>query len=314
MLTPFLCVVAALLLASNLLCLRYCRKRARRLDDEAAAKHFAMGEANANLLELSETLEAEKAKLAEANDKLQEQADRLATANLDILELKENIEVEKERSEKLLLNVLPPKVAQELKETGKAEPVSFEEVSSLFADIMGFTEMASQMEPKALINELNEIFTAFDRIAQRNGCVRIKTIGDAYLSVCGMPERDERHAERIVASAVEMIQFLAKRNSTAQYVWRVRIGAHTGKVVGGVVGVEKYIYDVFGDTINTTSRLEQSSEPMRITVSEEMRRLTCGKFHFAERGEISLKGKGAVKAFYVEVGDGQAPCRAATQA
>ncbi len=289
--TTALSIVSLFFLASTIASVLYFYGKAKRLANDAAAKAFAMGEANLKLLELNETLEAQKYKLAEAN--------------LIILEQKELIEAEKERSDKLLLNILPPQVAQELKETGKAEPVSFENVSALFADIMGFTEAASQMEPKALIDELNEIFTAFDHIAQRNGCVRIKTIGDAYLSVCGMPDKDEHHAEHIVASAVAMLGYLADRNRTAARTWRMRVGAHTGKVVGGVVGVEKYIYDVFGDTINVTSRLEQSSEPMRITVSEEMRRLAePGGFRFIERGEIPLKGKGAVKAYYVAVDEG----------
>lgn len=278
-------IVVFVLLAGDIVGFAYFSRRVKRLADTATEKTYAMGEANLKLLELTEAQEAQKYQLAEANIKM--------------LEQKEQIEIERERSEKLLLNILPPKVAQELKETGKAEPVSFENVSVLFADIIGFTEAASQMEPKALIEELNEVFTAFDMIARRNRCVRIKTIGDAYLSVCGMPESDDHHAENILSSAVEMVGYLAERNSGSARQWRVRIGAHTGKVVGGVVGVEKYIYDVFGDTINLTSRLEQSSESMRITASDDIRRLAQGKFEFEERGDLALKGKGAVRAYYV---------------
>jgi len=210
------------------------------------------------------------------------------------------LELEKAKSDKLLLNILPVRVANDLKEKGKSEPESFENVTVYFSDIVGFTNLASQLEPKILIAELNDIFTVFDSIIEKNNCERIKTIGDAYFCVCGMPEENPHHAENIVQSAIEIIAFLKKRNRTSPLSWKIRIGIHTGKVVGGVVGVKKYIYDVFGDTINTAARMESNSEPMKINVSETTYQIIKDKFNVIERGTLPVKGKGEMKMYFVD--------------
>lgn len=253
------------------------------------------------------TCENQTMSLAEANlallehrEELEEQKLKLADANVTLLEQKEIIEEERERSEKLLLNVLPMKVATELKETGKTEPEHFENVSVYFSDIVDFTQLAEKFPPKTVISELNELFTAFDHIIEKHGCERIKTIGDAYLCVCGMPDRDEHHAENIIKSAREILEFLNERNASHDIQWRVRIGIHTGVVVGAVVGVKKYIYDVFGDTINTAARLESHSEPMRVNVSEATYRLVKDKFNFLARPPIEVKGKGTMNMYFLE--------------
>lgn len=207
---------------------------------------------------------------------------------------------EKEKTEKLLLNTLPLKVVNELKQNGRSEPESFDDVTVYFSDIVGFTAISSQLEPKELIEELNDIFTHFDDIMERNSCERIKTIGDAYLAVSGMPERNENHATNMVQAALEIRHFLEKRNQTAGIKWMIRIGIHTGKVVGGIVGVKKYIYDVFGDTINTTSRMESNSEPMRINVSEATYLLLKDRFSFMPREPMEIKGKGTMRMYFLE--------------
>jgi class 3 adenylate cyclase/ligand-binding sensor domain-containing protein len=213
----------------------------------------------------------------------------------------EEIRQEKDKSEKLLLNTLPLKVVDDLKMYGKTEPESFREVTAYFSDVCGFTDMSTTLDPKFLISELNDIFTAFDDIMIRNQCERIKTIGDAYLAVCGMPEPNEKHAENIINSAVEIIKYLEERNKTHELKWRIRIGINSGKVVGGIVGVRKYIYDVFGDTINTASRMESNSEPMRINVAENAYQLLKHKFKFLEREPMNVKGKGVMKMYFLEV-------------
>jgi len=207
---------------------------------------------------------------------------------------------EKKKSEKLLLNILPVRVAQDLKKTGKTDPVAFTDVTVCFADLVGFTKISSNVEPKELIDELNDIFTAFDSIIEKNRCERIKTIGDAYLAVCGMPQENENHAENILKSAIEIVQHLEERNQKSKIKWNVRIGIHTGKVVGGVVGVKKYIYDVFGDTINTANRMESSSEPMKINVSEATHGILKNRFHFTPREEVEVKGKGRMKMYFAD--------------
>ncbi|MEZ5148255.1 MAG: adenylate/guanylate cyclase domain-containing protein [Bacteroidales bacterium] len=221
---------------------------------------------------------------------------------LEILvkERTKELAAEKEKSEELLLNTLPVKVVNELKENGKSEPESFEDVTVYFSDIVGFTSISSQLEPKLLIGELNDIFTAFDDIMEKNQCERIKTIGDAYLAVSGMPVRNEQHAENMVNAALEIRKYLEERNKNSEINWQIRIGIHSGKVVGGIVGVKKYIYDVFGDTINTTSRMESNSEPMRINVSETTFTLLKDKFTFTPRQPMEIKGKRRMQMYFLE--------------
>jgi len=211
------------------------------------------------------------------------------------------IEEEKDKSDRLLLNVLPAKVADELKEKGHSEPQSFEAVTVFFSDVVGFTRLSSTLAPRDLIDELNTIFTRFDEIMDAHGCERIKSIGDAYLAVCGMPEPDPGHARAMTRAAIEVLRYMRDRNRDRGGGWQIRIGLHSGRLVGGIVGIRKYIYDVFGDTINTASRMETCSEPMRINVSETTYHLVKDDFRFLEREPIEVKGKGEMKMFFVDV-------------
>ena len=208
---------------------------------------------------------------------------------------------EQQQSEKLLLNVLPAKVAADLKEKGKSDPETFDNVTVFFSDVCDFTEMTANLEPNLVIAELNDIVSNFDRIFKENGCERIKTIGDAYLAVCGMPEESKNHIDNIIQSAIESLEYLQERNSKNSLQWKIRIGIHTGVVVGGVVGVEKYIYDVFGDTINVAFRMEQKSQAMMINISEYTKKLVEDKYEFIEREEVFVKGKGDMKMYFLKV-------------
>lgn len=216
-----------------------------------------------------------------------------------IRQQKEIIEIEKDKSEKLLLNILPEMVANDLKRTGKTLPEVFENVTVYFSDVVGFTKMSTKMNPQLLIAELNDIFTVFDNIIENNECERIKTIGDAYLMVCGMPKENPNHAYNVVKSSIEIIKYLQKRNKTSEITWEIRIGIHTGKVVGGVVGIKKYIYDVFGDTINTASRMESNSKPMHINVSETTYNIVKNDFPFVKRELMEIKGKGTMNMYFL---------------
>ncbi len=135
---------------------------------------------------------------------------------------------------------------------------------------------------------------------EANNCERIKTIGDAYLAVCGMPEKNPEHAKNIINAAQDIITYLKRRNETAKVPWFIRIGIHTGNVVGGIVGITKYIYDIFGDTINTTARMESSSEPMKINISEVTYNIVSQDYKFIAREPIEVKGKGLMNMYFLD--------------
>jgi len=215
------------------------------------------------------------------------------------IRIKDNrvIQREKMKSDRLLLNILPAKVATDLKDIGSTIPESFENATILFTDLVDFTEISSSLEPEFIINELNNMFSHFDAIIEKYGCERIKTIGDSYMAASGVPERDPDHAMNIVNAATEILQFMVERKKLSPVKWDIRIGIHSGSVVAGVVGVKKYIYDVFGDTVNTASRMESHSLPMRINVSESTYNLLKDEFAFEEREAIEIKGKGKLRMF-----------------
>ena len=216
------------------------------------------------------------------------------------------LELEKQKSEALLLNVLPARVAAELMEKGSCAPQCFPEVAVCFVDIVQFTSAAAALTPETLIGELNTLFTAFDRIAEANRCERMKTIGDAYLFVCGIPEANGHHLRDTAVAALEMLAYVRQRNRTAGLQWQVRIGIHSGPVVGGIVGSKKYLYDIFGDTVNIASRLQALSEPMRINVSASVYRLLQDEFVFSCPLSVEMKGKGVQSTCFLE---GRRPIR-----
>jgi adenylate cyclase len=209
------------------------------------------------------------------------------------------VEAHRAVTEKLLLNVLPAEVARELREHGRTEPQSFENVSILFSDFVDFTRVTGTLDPRSLIAELNDMYTAFDEIMESHGCERIKTIGDAYLAVCGMHPPVDDHAERLVAAAREMIEYTENRDSPAGCSWKIRIGINSGEVIGGIVGVKKYLYDIFGDAMNIASRMEAASDPMKINLSRSTWELVKDRFDCTERSGIEVKGKGNMEMYFV---------------
>ena len=214
------------------------------------------------------------------------------------------IMAQRARSQALLENLLPRKVVRDLQERGESPPRLFEGVSVLFCDIVDFTRISATLSPEFLIDQLTELFGGFDAIMAQHHCERIKTIGDAYLAVSGMPEPDADHARHILEAAAAMLTLCEQRNAriaagASGQAWEVRIGVHSGEVVGGIVGTTRYLYDIFGDTVNTASRVEQAGRPMRITVSAATRALTRGEFEFEALGEADLKGKGRMPLYAV---------------
>lgn len=198
------------------------------------------------------------------------------------------LEQEQEKTEILLQNIFPPKIIQKLKQDGKVPPENFENVTVLFSDIVDFTKSSSSLEPDVVINELNDLFTEFDKITEKNECMRIKTIGDAYLAVCGLPEKNEKHAERLIQCAKEYIEYMEKRNQTAEIKWNIRVGIDSGSAIAGIIGQKKYVYDILGSTVDTAVELQRACKPMRIAVSQQTYDLIKDVLTLDQRSEIDL--------------------------
>ncbi len=210
---------------------------------------------------------------------------------------------EKKRSDELLLNILPAEVAEELKMKGEAEAKLIEEVTVLFTDFKGFTALSETLSPKELVSDLNDCFSAFDHIMDKHGIEKIKTIGDAYMAAGGLPMPNQTHAEDVVKAALEICQFVeeVKDRKIAQKLpyFEIRIGVHTGPVVAGIVGVKKFAYDIWGDTVNTASRMESSGEVGKVNISQSTYNLIRDKFMCIHRGKVSAKGKGEIDMYFV---------------
>jgi class 3 adenylate cyclase len=216
---------------------------------------------------------------------------------------------EKQTSERLLLNVLPAPIADRLK-TGESLIVDrFEAVSVLFADIVGFTAVASRTSPEELVTMLNELFSTFDRLAEKHGLEKIKTIGDAYMVVAGIPQPVADHAVAITHMALDMMSGIEEYSKRTGANLTIRVGIHTGSVVAGVIGTKKFIYDLWGDTVNTASRMESTGLPGRVQVSEATYQLLKDLFEFEDRGPIEVKGKGQMSV-YLLIGQREDPDRA----
>lgn len=208
---------------------------------------------------------------------------------------------EKKRNEDLLLNILPEQVAAELKDKGHAEARLFDNVTVLFTDFLNFTQVGQLLSPAELVAELNACFTAFDNMLARYRIEKIKTVGDAYLAVAGLPVPYGEHAEEVVALALELRDFMQERHARlGDRSFGIRIGIHTGELVAGIVGVRKFAYDVWGDTVNTAARMEQNCPPGSINISASTHALVKHRFRCTARGAMEVKGKGLMDMFLVE--------------
>ena len=231
--------------------------------------------------------------LEEKDKVLFERSNELALNN-------KRLEVEKEKLERIMLNTFPKITIDEISKSGNVIPKKFSQVGLLFADLVGFTKISSAFETQVLFKELNEIFTAFDEIVRHHSGERIKTSGDAYFAITGANYPCSDTAGSIAYIACGIRDFMQFRNQNAPAKWEVRIGVHYGSVVGGVVGKTKFVYDVFGDSVNVCSRLETSSLPMRINGSKELVKAIPAHFETEERGAIQAKGKGKIEMFFIE--------------
>ena len=216
-----------------------------------------------------------------------------------ILERTFELAATQEKSDALLANILPQAIIEELKAKGHSEPRRHEEASILFTDFSGFTQAVATIPPKRLVQELDEIFRGFDDIMVANGLEKIKTIGDAYMAAGGLPVAAENHALRCVRAGVALTRFIETRNQTAAMKWGLRVGVHSGAVVAGIVGKNKYAYDVWGDTVNIASRLESAGDVNKVNISAYTFELVRDQFECEYRGKLAAKGKGEIDMYFV---------------
>ncbi|MFL6213935.1 MAG: adenylate/guanylate cyclase domain-containing protein [Blastocatellia bacterium] len=236
-----------------------------------------------------------------------------------VMILAANLNQERRKADRLLLNILPERIARELQQTERVQPLEYNCASVLFTDFVGFTQIAERLTPQALIEELDGCFRHFDQIIRRQGLEKIKTIGDAYMAAGGIPQTNATHAVDCVLAALEIARFMAtmreEKMAAGKPYWQLRLGIHSGRLVAGVIGAEKFAYDVWGDTVNTASRLESSGVAGRINVSRATYERVKDFFDCEYRGAVAAKNKGEIEMYFVNRirpelsrdGAGQAP-------
>ncbi|MBK6929879.1 MAG: hypothetical protein IPH12_03090 [Saprospirales bacterium] len=227
----------------------------------------------------------------------------VSARTLEIQRQRDKLEKDKERSEALLLNILPAETAAELLQHGHSDTRRYEMVTVLFCDFQGFTKISEAISPEQLVAYLGTCFEAFDRIMTTHRLEKIKTVGDCYICAGGLTATGEDNAVRVIQAAQDMLAFLqdfnAHQASDGKPAFEARIGIHTGPVVAGIVGIKKYAYDIWGDTVNIAARMEQASEGGRINLSGATYELVKNDFTFQYRGKIEAKGKGEQDMYYV---------------
>lgn len=209
------------------------------------------------------------------------------------------LQKEREKSDRLLRNILPEPIAERLKQEQQTIADSYADVTVLFADIVDFTRQSASMTPPEIVNLLGEIFSRFDRLTERYGLEKIKTIGDAYMVVGGLPTPQENHTETVADIGLEMMEEIGNYGVDGDQPFTMRVGIHCGPVVAGVIGTNKFIYDLWGDTVNVASRMESHSLPGRIQTTTTIYERLKDKYAFEERGVIKVKGKGRMTTYFL---------------
>jgi len=255
-----------------------------------------------SIREINQQLESKNQEIEEKNKLLEQQAGQI-TAQRD------QIILEKQKSDKLLLNILPADIAEELKQNGSCEARQYENVSILFTDFVNFTNYSEKMSPQSIIAELHRYFTAFDAIIEKYGLEKIKTIGDAYMAVSGLPERNSNHAVLAILAAKEIREFVqasmnpegrsSENSGEGKQGFQARIGIHSGPVVAGIVGSKKFVFDIWGDAVNTAARIEQNGFPQKISISGQTYELVKDHFPCEYRGKVKAKNKGELDMYFV---------------
>ncbi|MBE9130022.1 MULTISPECIES: adenylate/guanylate cyclase domain-containing protein [unclassified Coleofasciculus] len=253
---------------------------------------LVMGRLRRTSQELERRVMERTAELQKTNEELENEIAERKLAE-------EALQLEQEKSDRLLLNILPEPIAKKLKQDPSTIAELFAEVTILFADLVNFTQWSAETSPTELVELLNQIFSGFDRITEQHGLEKIKTIGDSYMVVGGLPTPRSDHAEAIANMAQDMQQELANFNAKHEQSFTIRIGINTGSVVAGVIGTKKFIYDLWGDAVNTASRMESHGIAGRIQVSESTYERLRDQYALEERGIIEVKGKGEMRTYFL---------------
>lgn len=228
----------------------------------------------------------------------------LSSARREINQRTKELQVEKQKSDELLLNILPTETAEELKRTGEAKAKYYDSVTVIFTDFKDFTAISEKMSANELVTELHHCFSTFDNIIRKYNIEKIKTIGDSYMCVAGLPAKNTTHPFDAVNAALEIIECMHTYNKEREAIggsgFDVRIGIHTGPVVAGIVGVNKFAYDIWGSTVNTASRMENAGEANKINISSSLYSIIKDQFECTLRGKISVKGLGEIPMYFLD--------------
>lgn len=249
-------------------------------------------------------LESKSEAITKINDELSRALNELKNYAAEVEKQKRQVEIEKSKSDKLLLDILPQEIVSELKTYGRSYARKYEEVSVLFADIKDFSTVAAQLRPDELVSHLDDYFRGFDHIIENYGMEKIKTIGDSYLCVSGLFDKQANHAFHTVQAARDMQQFISSFGDSKKIqglpVFKFRIGIHSGPLVAGVIGMKKFAFDVWGDTVNMAARMEQYGEAGRINISHSTYTLIREHFNCISRGMITLKNGREMEMYFAE--------------
>lgn len=252
---------------------------------------------------LRREIERLKEELEEVNILLQNTIEHGEAIEEQLADRNAELASEKKKAEDLLLNILPTETADELKNWGSSPARSYDHVTVLFTDFKGFTQMSESLSPQRLVTELDFCFRAFDDIISRYPIEKIKTIGDSYLCAGGLPTSNRTHPWDIVSAALEFQRYMdvvrKERSKSGEPFFEMRVGINTGPVVAGIVGVKKFAYDIWGDTVNVASRMESACEPGKVNISAATYALVKDKFHCTHRGKIAAKNKGEIDMYFV---------------
>ncbi|MEO8399375.1 MAG: adenylate/guanylate cyclase domain-containing protein [Ignavibacteriaceae bacterium] len=219
--------------------------------------------------------------------------------NLKLKQKTLELEIEKRKTDNLLHNILPIEIVEEFKENGKINPREYKMVTLLFTDFQGFSSISSQMSASDLVEELNDIFQNFDATIENHGLEKLKTIGDSYMVGGGFPKENDNHAINSILAAMEMNEYLHQRNLNSKYKWVMRAGIHSGSVVAGVIGKNKFTYDVWGDTVNIASRMEQKGKPGKINITSATFELIKDHFECEPNGIFNLMDNGSIEMHFI---------------